>query len=510
MGLSLAQALRLERASSPQVAFVGAGGKTTAIFQLAKELAPCVVTTTTHLGAWQARKADQHIIIRKAKDINQLEEIAFSGVILVTGEEKKNRLASLSNESLAWLKEFCNYHSLPLLVEADGARQKPLKAPAEHEPVIPAFMETVVVMAGLSAVGKPLTDEWVYEAERFERISGSSQRISGSSQRVSGSSQRVSGSSQRVSGSSQRISGSSQRISGSSQRISESSQRISGLSQRISESSQRISESAKQQIITGEMIAKVLAHKNGGLKNIPTKARRIVLLNQADTLEQQAIGGKLAKDLLPKFNSVIISSLKPSNLQTFEPVAAIILAAGSSSRFGQPKQLLNYHGKAFIRAVAETALKAELSPVIVVTGAEDYEIKSALQDLPVQIIHNPDWQEGQSSSIKKAVKTLGKETGSAIFLLADQPQVSPTALRALVEEHAHTLKPVIAPMVEGRRANPVLFDRVTFPALLELQGDVGGRGIFSKFSPSYIQWLDSSLLLDVDRPEDYERLIGLR
>ena len=84
MGLNLAKALRLDHIPPPRVAFVGAGGKTTALFQLAKELSPCIVTTTTHLGAWQVGEADQHIIIRKPEDINQLEEIAFSGVILVT------------------------------------------------------------------------------------------------------------------------------------------------------------------------------------------------------------------------------------------------------------------------------------------------------------------------------------------------------------------------------------------------------------------------------------------
>ena len=437
--LALAKALRLAHIPPPRVAFVGAGGKTTALFKLARELSPCIVTTTTHLGAWQADEADQHIIISKPEDVNQLEEITFSGIILVTGEEKEQRLTSLPNESLAWLEQFCNYHSLPLLIEADGARQKPLKAPFEHEPVIPEFVDTVVVVAGLSGLGKTLGTENIYNPEAFSELG-------------------------------------------------------------------KIKEGKK---IVPEDLQRVLIHKEGGLKNIPTKVRKLALLNQANTPELEAIGGKIAKAILPKFDSVIVANLQTCNLQTLDSAAAIILAAGSSSRFGEPKQLLDYHGKAFIRAVAETALQANLSPVIVVTGAEDYEIKAALQDLPVKIIHNSDWKKGQSSSIKEAVRALEKKIGAAIFLLADQPQVTPTVLRALVEEHQRTLKPIIAPMVEDRRANPVLFDRVTFPALLELEGDMGGRGIFSKFSPSYILWLDSSLLLDVDTPEDYQNMTRL-
>ena len=79
-------------------------------------------------------------------------------------------------------------------------------------------------------------------------------------------------------------------------------------------------------------------------------------------------------------------------------------------------------------------------------------------------------------------------------------------LSALVEEYRWTLGPIIAPMVEDRRANPVLFDRVTFGRLLDLQGDTGGRAVFSQFRVDWLPWSDALLLLDVDTPEDYQRL----
>jgi molybdenum cofactor cytidylyltransferase len=82
-------------------------------------------------------------------------------------------------------------------------------------------------------------------------------------------------------------------------------------------------------------------------------------------------------------------------------------------------------------------------------------------------------------------------------------------LRSLVDLHASTLAPLAAPMVDGRRANPVLFDRRTFPDLLALEGDTGGRSLFSKYQPVWLPWLDSSLVLDVDTQEDYERLLAL-
>ena len=97
--------------------------------------------------------------------------------------------------------------------------------------------------------------------------------------------------------------------------------------------------------------------------------------------------------------------------------------------------------------------------------------------------------------------------GGGIFLLADQPQVTVPVLQALVERHRLNLPPVLAPMVQDARANPVLFDRVTFQDLLSLQGDMGGRGIFHKYPPAYLPWHDDRLLLDVDTPEQYRRLV---
>jgi molybdenum cofactor cytidylyltransferase len=201
-----------------------------------------------------------------------------------------------------------------------------------------------------------------------------------------------------------------------------------------------------------------------------------------------------------------VGTLKHSNVQTFERTAGIVLAAGESRRFGQPKQLLDYRGQPLVRTVAQAALSAGLSPVIVVTGANAEQVEAAIHDLPLTINRNPDWQDGQSTSLRTGLQALPGEIGAAIFLLADQPQVTPTVLRALVERHSLDLNPVVAPLVGGQRANPVLFDRVTFPNLLALTGDVGGRAIFSKYPVNYLPWHDEGLLVDVDTKDDYQNL----
>jgi molybdenum cofactor cytidylyltransferase len=461
--MKLSKALRIPFTSYPlpqsgefeTMAFVGAGGKTTAMFQLARELQPpVIVSATTHLGVWQIPLADEHVI---AKTPDDLQNFSPRGVALVTGEFEGDRTNGLGFDAIYWVHENSRKHSIPLLIEADGSRQKPLKAPGEHEPPIPDFVQTVVVVSGLSALGKPLDEETVHRPEIFARLSGL-----------------------------------------------------------------QLGET-----ITSTALTRVLTHPEGSLKNIPPAARRIALLNQADTPDLQAQADSIAKALLSTYHSVVIASLKDENIYAVrEPIAGIVLAAGEAQRYGKPKQLLDWRGEPFVRAVAKTALEAGLSPVIVVTGAYHGQVGAALKDLPVQIVYNKEWQSGQASSIRAGIFTLtsplrhsvtpppfseGKRgrTGGGIFLLADQPQITPTILHALVEEHASTLAPVIAPMVIDRRANPVLFDQVTFPDLMKLKGDVGGRGIFSKYKVTYLPWHDDALLLDVDTPEHYQRLKDL-
>ncbi len=443
--LRLAPSTQLERSaeyfSHGVISVVGAGGKTTSLFQIARQFiesqrkdSSVIVTATTHLGEWQTSLADHHIV---ATDLSSLKNIPPRGVILITGEIENDRTKPINQTVLLWLRDRSDNQQIPLLIEADGSRQKPLKAPAEHEPPIPEFSNIVIVAAGLSALGLPLNDEHVHRAEIFSQLS----------------------------------------------------------------------ELQINQPVTTDAIKRMLTHPQGGLKNIPPSARRIALLNQADTPELQSIGGGMARNLLSHFDSVIVGSLQKSEMQTFEQCAGIILAAGASTRFGSPKQLLDWKGKPFVRQVAETALQAGLWPVVVVTGSHAAEIESALIGLPVNVVYNAEYQQGQSTSIRAGVNALPHNTGASVFLLADQPQIPVDVIRALIESHSHGMQAILAPLVlEERRANPVLMDRVTFPDLLKLTGDVGGRAIFDKHRVEYLPWHDDILLFDVDKPEDYQRL----
>jgi molybdenum cofactor cytidylyltransferase len=187
-------------------------------------------------------------------------------------------------------------------------------------------------------------------------------------------------------------------------------------------------------------------------------------------------------------------------------IAGVILAAGGSDRLGCPKQLLSWEGKPFVRQVALRALEADLFPVFVVTGAHHQEMEKAVFDLPVEIVYNPDWEKGMSTTMKAGLCLLPEACEGVIFLLSDQPQVSPLLLRGLIEFHTRHHAPITAPQVAGQRGNPVLFGRETFDALMRIKGDTGGRPLFTVYEVDWLPWIDARILMDVDTDEDLEAL----
>jgi molybdenum cofactor cytidylyltransferase len=203
--------------------------------------------------------------------------------------------------------------------------------------------------------------------------------------------------------------------------------------------------------------------------------------------------------------------LKNTDMPSPLKIAAIILAAGGSTRMGQPKLTLDWHGSPLVRWVAKTALFAECSPVIVVTGADPDDTLDSLAGLPVSYAHNTQWQSGQSSSVRIGIEALPSNVDAALIMLGDQPQIPVKVLRSLIEAYASTTPPppIIALSVGGRRANPVLFDSAMFAELIKLAGDAGARTIFSRFPVHLIPFDDPDLVLDVDSPEDYQRLMEL-
>jgi len=412
----------------------------------------------------QVKLADHHYMLNTLDEVVAFESSLGEGICLISGAAADGeRVKGITPEVLDYLQGLAGKYDLPLLIEADGSRRKPLKAPAEHEPAIPPFVDTVVVMAGLTALGKPLSSDWVHRHDIFAALSGL----------------------------------------------------------------------RPGDEITGEGLGRVLTHPRGGLKNIPQGARRLLLLNQADTAELQSQAMTIARACLTSYEAIVVASLnltakeqilanqtqledesldatlKSRIWAVHEHIAGVILAAGASSRLGQPKPLLSWRGEPLIRHVARVALGSGLCPVVVVGGEHVRQIREALSDLDVRVVYNADWERGQSTSLQAGLRALPTGIGGVVFLLADQPLITESVLRKLIETHALSLAPIVAPVVDGKRANPVLFDRVTFNDLMKLQGDVGGRALFGHYPVQWVPWFDSNLMLDIDTPEDYQKLLEL-
>lgn len=194
---------------------------------------------------------------------------------------------------------------------------------------------------------------------------------------------------------------------------------------------------------------------------------------------------------------------------TETPVAAVLLAAGGSSRFGEPKQLLDWEGRPLIAHLADVAWAAGLDPVIVVLGAEAERIAPVLAERPVQILRNYRWQAGIGTSVQLGVAAAAASP-AAIFLQVDQPLVQLRLLRELVAHwRAHLPQPsIIVPDYQGQFGTPVLFDRAFFPELAQLSADVGGRALFAAYADKLLTHAitDPLLLADADTPAEYARL----
>ncbi len=435
--MDLNHRFRLDQHS--RIALVGGGGKTTLMFQLAHDFGGKVIcTTSTHLAMDQLDQADKHLIVTDLTQLPGSADETLGDVLLFTGPEvETNRVGSPSPEILQALSNLADSWDCPLIVESDGARKLPVKAPAEHEPPIPDFVNVVFSVIGLSGLGKPLSEEWVHRPELYSKLV----------------------------------------------------------------------DLPLGETLESHHLVKGLISPEGGLKNIPQTARKILLINQIDSFPNWKTFYNHMDLLLDHYHAVGFAVLEDQMLlEVHERIAGVILAAGGSSRFGEPKQLLDWHGKPLVNHVAQLAIGAGLKPVVVVTGADHDSVSEALRDSPVTIACNPGWTSGQGSSVRVGVTALPDHIGAVVFLLVDQPLIPPELIHKILQQHHKKPGPIILPVVGGNPGNPVLFDRLVFDDLIHLGGDVGGRALFKKYSIQEVHWEDKNTQKDIDTPDDYQQI----
>lgn len=448
----LREALRVQRGDV--VAFVGAGGKTSALFRLAAELRTegwrVLVTTTTHMARAEARRAPlavplgvnvTHDIIRDW--LNQHGLVFLYSADDLAGQ----KVIGLHPDMIAGLVDSVN--SDVLLIEADGARRLPLKAPYDHEPVIPPDTSLVVPVAGIDALGQPLDDAHVYNAGRVQERYG-------------------------------------------------------------------FPDGAE---LLPPWMAVTIRDPELGLRGVPARARVVALLNKVPPDGYTRRRARRVADLVlrsPRVEAVALGAMQASGAEppVFElrrRVAAVVLAAGLSSRMGrlsgESKVLLPWDGRTVIEAIISRLVAARLSEIVVVTGHHGDQVAQRLAKQPVRIVHNPDYAQGEMlSSLQAGLRALPETIAACLVVLGDQPMLDGRVIAQLEAAYAAGQGEIVVPTHRGDRGHPVLIDQRFWPELLALERGMP-RDVVRRY-PDETVLVDvetDTILWDIDTPAAYRR-----
>ena len=453
--MNLSVALRLQPAEV--VALVGGGGKTSTMFRLAAEIVAgggrVVTTTTTRIFEAQIALAPAHFVAGEVSLSEISAALDRTGHVLITGpvDAAAGKAFGISSELVPELQ---NLPGRPtVIIEADGSRMRPFKAPAEHEPVIPAETNLVVPVAGVDVLGRTLSDAYVHRAARVAALSGVELGVS----------------------------------------------------------------------VSPAIVASVLAHPSGGLKNAPAHARRMAAINKVESPDD-VVGARLIAGLLlgsGRYQGVVLAKVRrdPPVAEVWGKVAAVVLAAGQSSRMGQLKQVMPWGGDGtVIGEVVQRLLRAAgVAEIVVVTGRDRERVEAsvaaaaAAAQFPgaplVRTVFNPKFDRAEMArSLEVGLDVLAGDTLAALVALGDQPQLRGEVVATLLQRWRETQAPVVAPFYKGQRGNPVVLDRAVWPLVRALPDAANPRQIFQaagRIEPVDLD--DETILRDLDTPEEYAR-----
>lgn len=190
----------------------------------------------------------------------------------------------------------------------------------------------------------------------------------------------------------------------------------------------------------------------------------------------------------------------------------LLLAAGASARMGQPKMFLTWQGETLLQHTVSAAA-AVSTPVFVVTGEHSTTIAAALQNSAVQLIPNDQWQEGMGTSVATGVTGImqaGHTSDAIIIVVCDQPFITGELLQQMIAAKESSGKGIVGCSYDNTIGTPVLFDKKYFPALQQLNGQQGAKRLLQQF-PDDVATIPFPLgNIDIDTPEDYERLKNLK
>lgn len=198
-----------------------------------------------------------------------------------------------------------------------------------------------------------------------------------------------------------------------------------------------------------------------------------------------------------------------SGLCTTENCAAIILAAGQSSRLGQPKQLLKYQSKTLLQHAIDVTKQSSVQSIIVVLGSNSDIILNEINTSGIHVVKNDDWQSGIASAIRcgvREVQMLDSNIDAAILMVCDQPFVTSDLLNSLIGKQKETGNTIIASQYGDTIGTPALFYNLFFSELMKLQGDAGAKKIMMQNRGVLTTLPFPKGCIDIDTVDDYEAL----
>lgn len=425
------------------VSFIGAGGKTSTMVALGYELMEAgwrvLATTTTRIGEDQLTLMPHALTTSEHVDVIS-QALTDHRFLFLYDQIQKNKVIGPNPGVISHLMDTID--SDVILIEADGARGLPLKAPYEHEPVIPQETSLVIPIASLSALGKPLDEEHVYNVDAIINRYGF----------------------------------------------------------------------VKGNRIKSPWIAQILRDEELGFYGIPEKARVIAFLNQTPQRGYGRARARLIGQLAlrqKRMNGIAIGSVRGTEpvYEIRRPVGAIVLAAGLSTRMGEPKVLLPWgEKKTIIEHIVEQLINSRVDHIVVVTGHKSKEVKQALGDLGVEVVFNRGYKSGEMlSSLKAGLRAMPDNIAAAMVTLGDQPRIQPRVIYQILAAYSRGKGEIIAPSFEMRRGHPILISRKFWQEILSLPRDQAPRDVINAHSEHihYINVNTDSVLRDVDTPKDY-------
>lgn len=440
------EALNVQRGDI--VAFTGAGGKTSALIRLGRELAAegwrVLGTTTTRIAADELAlmPASLNISGQSIRPEAISRALNQHGFVFLYHSVSGDKAIGLSAQTAEALIDAVD--SDVLLIEADGSRRLPFKAPYDHEPVIPPSASIVVPVVGIDIIGQPLDAEHVYNPEAMIHQYGY------------------------------------------------------GYGERI-----------KWPWLASVLRDPVLGLKGipdqarviGLVNKVPETGLRRSLGRLVARLALREA----------RIQAMVVGSVQGETpvYEVHRRVAAVVLAGGLSRRMNQPgesKVLLPWDGRPIIRVIVDRLKRMRLDDIVVVTGHVAAKVRAALVDEPVRIAHNTAYREGDMlSSLQTGLRALGPEIAACLVVLGDQPQLDNRIVERLMTAYAEGRGKIVAPSYGGRRGHPILIDQCYWNEILDLPVGGAPRDVINAHADQivHVNVETDSILHDIDTPEDY-------